>query len=339
MDPWYGYLILIFSVMAQPSAQLMLKFSSLKIIKDQEFVILCFSVSAQAFYNFAGLFIYIAIAPILHLLSYYFIDNSIVAPSHSASVLFGIGFAWLFVPKERAVMNSLTFLGAIIYTIGLTMILVSYTRHTEDERHNIISWEMLIFYYGIWIFSVTLATLIGSSSQNVLINLFCWSGAAGILSSLDIVSSVDKWVYSEEIDNSIEVARAVLASLSYAIAGLAAIIVLNYILKDPAYDLHVVAPIYASFNLIYDVLADLLVFTRYESWVGWDYATSVSGLTLMIAGIILLNKVASNPKSGTKYIPLERSRSQKSSPLPARSLNKLKLLRRVQNHLKERVQV
>ena len=213
-------------------------------------------------------------------------------------------------------MDNTTILGIIAFVSGLFLILFSYSElvgnEVDDEN---IEWGILSLFLGIWTLSVTILTNISNIFRNNNnIQLITWSVTAGLLGGSDIIASMDKWIYSFQIDNSSELLKAGVATAFYITSCALHIFVLNKLLTDQDNPMHVVATIVSSVQLLCDVLADCFVFERYALWNQNNYAMSIIGLVLMIIGITTLQR-STNKKTPYEKVPKEDAFLKKNPSL------------------------
>lgn len=250
--------------------------------------------SQKRFLKLFGLLFLMVFSPLATLSSYYYADNAIVAPVAASAVLVNIVFASFFL-EEGKHMGKMTIVGILAFVSGLFLIMLTYRDLVGNDDN--FDWGVLSLYFGIWILSLTILTnTINLLHLNPTVQLVGWSIVAGLLSGSDIIASMDKWIYKHGRDDSNETYKGIIAAALYTISCLLSIFVLNNLLLDTANPMHVVATILASVQLFCDVVADCLVFQRYESWTVENYAIAIVGLFLMIIGIIILQSSSEKEK-------------------------------------------
>jgi len=260
----------------------------------------------EQFLNGLGLFVLIAFSPIANIASYYYADNAVVAPIAASGVLVNLLLAKLFL-EEGKHMDKNTVLGILAFIPGLFLLVFTNTALADNKiSDENIDWGILVLFFACWVFTITVCShLINWFPRNETIQLFGWSVLSAVFASADIIASLDKWIYNHERDNQTEMDKGILASVFYAFCCGISIFTLNHLLIQPSVPMHIVATVFSTVNLLFDVLADCFVFKRYEIWNASNYIMAITGLFLMIVGIIVLqlsNKQSSEPSESDNDI-------------------------------------
>ena len=265
--------------------------------------------------NLTGLFFMSILLPISCISSYAFADNAIVAPISASGALFNLLLARLFL-EEGKHMNRYTILGIITFVSGMCLLVFTYTSfigNDIDDEH--IEWGILSLFLGIWMFSLTIITNVCTIFKNPRIQLIGWSISVGLLMGADIIASMDKWIYNHNREYSDETNKSIIASCFYIISCVLGIYILNKLLLDSYNPMHIVSSIVLSISLIMDVIADCVVFQRYELWDKNNYVMAIIGLILMIVGINVLQISKYEKQKKEENMDKNKTKAKLSRPL------------------------
>jgi len=246
-----------------------------------------------------GTFIAMLLYPCVHLAAVYYAENVFIAPVHSTSILWSIMLAFFFL-DEGKFLGWQTVEGFVSFVSGLCLALFVILHHDEARDDSFVNWDMLTLYLAVWFAIVTTLVGFASFTGHGTWFLFSWVAAAGALLSVNILMSVDLWLFKRDhafITTGLGFTTAVL----FAGASLANILILNFVLQQDNFDYHVIGPLYQGINLFMDMGSDLLVFERYKKWEGYEFVIVGIGFYMIFQGIFLLNSHR-HPKNEMDYI-------------------------------------
>lgn len=274
-----GYFSLCIVAFASPIGKLLIK-KSTEYSKNS---------SQQHVLNIIGLLFVVIFGPTASIGAYYLADNALVAPVAASGVLVNIILAKVFL-EEGKNMDRMTVLGIIIFVTGLVSVLWTYSSFVGNEVNDeMIDWGVVVFYFGAWLLLLTISTHITNWFNNSYkIQLFGWSVTCALLNSADIISSMDKWIYNNDRNDSEEITKGLVATVFMFLSNITSYYVLNEILTDCSNPMHIVAAIITCVTLFMDAMGDCFVFQRYKLWESNNYVMAIAGLILMIIGIVVL---------------------------------------------------
>jgi len=312
-----GYLTLLFVAIASPLGKLFIK-KSTEYSANQS--------AKRRFLNIAGLFLVIVVGPGSSISAYYYADNALVAPVAASGILTNILFAKLFL-KEGKQMNQTTLLGVFVFVSGLVSVLWTYSSFVGNEINDeLIDWGVLVLFFGLWLTILTVSTHTANWFNNsAQVQLVTWSITCATLNSADILASMDKWIYSHEREDADEMTKVIVATSFMFVSNITSYYILHQLLMDQSNPLHIVAAILTCITLFLDTMGDCFVFQRYKFWKPNNYAMAITGLLLMIIGIITLQR------SHTSLEPLspESTVEEAKRLVPPQSLTSQTLRNRV----------
>ena len=274
MDEWWAFVLLVAMTLIEPYGKYNIKRAYESDILDTKRLVL-------------GNVLIIILTPTLHFLSYTIVSGYFVSPIMALSIFWNLMFAWYL--KEGDSFSIQTLLMMLVFSMGMGLTFAAYLDGTgkDKETSQVPNWDNTVLYLGLWVAFLSGLLSLGLFSERKSVFFYAWCAAGGILGSLDVVMNIETVSLGYDHHTTNEVGIAVLLGLLALFSQAGLILLTNALLKR--YDLHRVNPIIVAVNLFGDILADLLVFSRFDSW-GWiHYLGLVVGIGLMSVSMLKLS--------------------------------------------------
>ena len=274
MDEWWAFVILIAMTFVEPFGKFNIKKAYESKVRDTRRLIV-------------GNFLIIILTPVLHLFSYTLVSGYFVSPVMAISIFWNLLFAWYL--KEGEAFNLQTLQLMFAFSIGMGLTFVAYIDGTGKDKQSWQEpdWDNTVLYMGIWIAMLSGLLSFGLFNEHPSVFFYIWCAVGGLLGSLDVVMNIETVSFRHDHNTNTEVAIATFLGILAICSQAGLILLTNALLKR--YDLHRVNPVIVAVNLFGDILADLLIFSRYDSWNWRNYLVLAGGVSIMSASMLKLS--------------------------------------------------